>query len=150
MKQGTSNEYEYTQLVIIYIQYKYIPKWSPFVFWPGTMINPHWLELSICWTNFHSPKGVRAIEVRLHLEQIWNMVKKSITARVIQINWQHLATAVYTQKICSSQAVLLVWGIFLLLVMFTYSSFLYNFRLVHLVCHLSSSILHLMLQRRKW
>ena len=30
------------------------------------MINPHWLELLISRTNFHSPKDIWAIEVRLH------------------------------------------------------------------------------------
>ena len=31
------------------------------------MINPHWLRLPLSRTNFHGPKGVRAIEVRLYL-----------------------------------------------------------------------------------
>ena len=30
------------------------------------MINPQWLELPLSRTNVHSPKGVRAIEVRLY------------------------------------------------------------------------------------
>ena len=30
---------------------------------PGAIINRHWLELSLSRTNFHGPKGVRAIEV---------------------------------------------------------------------------------------
>ena len=30
---------------------------------PGSIINPQWLELPLSRTNFHSPKGVRAIEV---------------------------------------------------------------------------------------
>ena len=30
------------------------------------MINPRWLELPLSRTNFHGPKGVRAIEVRLY------------------------------------------------------------------------------------
>ena len=34
--------------------------------WPGAIINPHWLELPMCRTNFHGPKGVWAIEVRLY------------------------------------------------------------------------------------
>ena len=29
--------------------------------------QPHWLELPLSRTNFHGPKGVRAIEVRLYL-----------------------------------------------------------------------------------
>ena len=35
---------------------------------PGAMINPHWLELPLSRANFHGPKGVRAIEVRLYLD----------------------------------------------------------------------------------
>ena len=31
------------------------------------MINPQWLELPMSQTNFHCPKDVRAIEVRLYL-----------------------------------------------------------------------------------
>ena len=31
------------------------------------MINPPWLELPMSWTNFHGPKDVRAIEVRLYV-----------------------------------------------------------------------------------
>ena len=33
---------------------------------PGVFINPHWLKLPLSRTNFHGPKGVRAIEVRLY------------------------------------------------------------------------------------
>ena len=33
---------------------------------PGAFINPRWLELPLATTNFHGPKGVRAIEVRLY------------------------------------------------------------------------------------
>ena len=31
------------------------------------MINPQWLELPMSRTNFHGPKDVQAIEVRLYL-----------------------------------------------------------------------------------
>ena len=31
------------------------------------MIKPQWLELPIPRTNFHGPKDVRAIEVRLYM-----------------------------------------------------------------------------------
>ena len=34
------------------------------------MINPQWLELPMSRTNFHGPKDVRAIEVRLYLDII--------------------------------------------------------------------------------
>ena len=33
------------------------------------MINPQWLELPMSRTNFHGPKDVRAIEIRLYLEK---------------------------------------------------------------------------------
>ena len=33
----------------------------------GAIINSHWLELLLSRTNFHGPKGVRAIEVRLYV-----------------------------------------------------------------------------------
>ena len=32
------------------------------------MINPQWLELPMSRTNFHGPKDVRAIEIRLYIE----------------------------------------------------------------------------------
>ena len=39
------------------------------------MINPQWLELPMSHTNFHGPKDVRAIEVRLYAnifaEKMW-------------------------------------------------------------------------------
>ena len=34
------------------------------------MINTHWLELPLSRTNFHGPKGVRAIEVRVYFNCI--------------------------------------------------------------------------------
>ena len=34
------------------------------------MIKPQWLELPISRTNFHGPKDVRAIEVRLHYQNL--------------------------------------------------------------------------------
>ena len=36
-----------------------------FAFGSGAMINTHKLELPLSRTYFHSPEGVRAIEVRL-------------------------------------------------------------------------------------
>ena len=38
---------------------------------PGKIINPHCFELPLSRTNFHGPKGVRAIEVRLYL-RFWS------------------------------------------------------------------------------
>ena len=40
---------------------------SYYASWPGAIINPNWLELSLSRTNFNGPKGVRAAEVRLYL-----------------------------------------------------------------------------------
>ena len=45
-------------------------KSSSFAFLPGVMIKSHWLELPISRTNFHGPKDVRAIEVRLYLSRM--------------------------------------------------------------------------------
>ena len=42
------------------------PELAIFASRPGAMINLHWLELPMARTLFHSPKGVRAIEVRLY------------------------------------------------------------------------------------
>ena len=43
------------------------PKLSLFASLPCAMINPQWLEIPISRTNFHGPKDVRAIEVRLYI-----------------------------------------------------------------------------------
>ena len=45
---------------------KEFTKLSLFASWTGAMINPQWLELPMSRTNFHGPKDVRAIEVRLY------------------------------------------------------------------------------------
>ena len=62
--RGDSNKY--TQHTIIVEDGKDFPKLSPFASWPGVMINPQWLELHMSRTNFHGPKDLRAIEVRLY------------------------------------------------------------------------------------
>ena len=38
------------------------------------IINPQWLELPLSRTIFHSPKGVRAIEVRLYMFYVFIML----------------------------------------------------------------------------
>ena len=53
---------------------KEFPKLSIFASWTGAMINPKWLEQPMSRTNFHGPKDVRAIEVRLYL--YYNMFPK--------------------------------------------------------------------------
>ena len=48
--------------------------------WYGTNSNPPWLEIPLSRTNFHGPKGVRAIEVRLYIgKQIGNHKLRSFT-----------------------------------------------------------------------
>ena len=47
--------------------WKDYPKLSLFASWTGAMINPKWLELPMSRMNFHGPKDVQAIEVRLYL-----------------------------------------------------------------------------------
>ena len=42
-------------------------KLSLFASWPGTMINPQWLEVPMSRTIFYGPKAVRAIEVRRYV-----------------------------------------------------------------------------------
>ena len=46
---------------------KDFPKLSLFASWTGAMINPQWLDLPMSRTNFHGPKDIRAIEIRLYL-----------------------------------------------------------------------------------
>ena len=47
-------------------------KSPPAASWPGTMINPQWLELPMSQTNFYVPKDVRAIDVRLcKCKKLW-------------------------------------------------------------------------------
>ena len=52
---------------VLYRRSKNIPKLSPFTFWPGAMVKCQWLEIPVSRTNFHGPKDVRAIEVRLYM-----------------------------------------------------------------------------------
>ena len=61
---------EYTQHNIVFIEdRKGISKSSPFAIWTCAKINPQWFELHVPMfrTNFHGPKDVRAIEVRLYV-----------------------------------------------------------------------------------
>ena len=41
------------------------------------MINPQWLELPMSRTNFHGPKDVRVIEVRLYDHNRFNTISPS-------------------------------------------------------------------------
>ena len=58
---------------------KYIPIMSPDLH--GSIINPQWLEPPLSPTNFHSPKGVRAIEFRLYYVQIFRLSGYAFTLR---------------------------------------------------------------------
>ena len=52
----------------LYVEKK---KWKRYPYYasrPGSVIYPQWLELSLSRTNFHSPKGVRSIEIRLYID----------------------------------------------------------------------------------
>ena len=55
-----------TYNVHVLLFWRKLKSWPYNAFWPGFIINPHWLELPMSRTNFHSPKGVRAIKVRLY------------------------------------------------------------------------------------
>ena len=46
---------------------------------PGAVIKPRWLELPLSRTNFHGPKGVRAIEGRLY-----NYFKQKFLTYILQ------------------------------------------------------------------
>ena len=61
------NSSEYTQHTVIVKEVKKIPKLSLFASWPGTMINPQWLELPMSLTFFYGLKDVLAIEVRQYI-----------------------------------------------------------------------------------
>ena len=69
---GDSNEY--TQHTIIVKEIIEIPELSLFASWPGTMINPQWLEVPMSRTIFYGPKDVRAIEVRLYVKTWYKAV----------------------------------------------------------------------------
>ena len=44
------------------------------------MINPQWLELPMSRTNFHGPKDVRVIEVRLCVYYIFAQIPQGVGA----------------------------------------------------------------------
>ena len=52
-------------ILLLYKRSKDIPKLYPFASWPGAMINPQRLKLSMSRTNLLGPKNVRVIEVWL-------------------------------------------------------------------------------------
>ena len=72
---------------------KDLPKLSLFVSWTDAMNNPQWLELPMSQTNFHGPKDVRAIEVRLYYSiqtyRQWTISVKYFVAAVIRLHMLH-------------------------------------------------------------
>ena len=48
------------------------------------MINPQWLDLPMSRTNFHGPKDVRAIELRLY------SIIKALTMLMGRLPWNSL------------------------------------------------------------
>ena len=62
---------EYTQHTHYFIESrKVVPKSSLFTFSSDAIVNPQWLELPMSRTNFHGPKDVRAVEVRLYVARV--------------------------------------------------------------------------------
>ena len=57
----------------VQLLFRKLKKKSLFASWPGTMINPQLLELSMSRTIFYGPKDIRAIEVQLQ-ETILNNI----------------------------------------------------------------------------
>ena len=57
-------------------------------------MNPQWLELPLPRTNFHSPKGVRAIKIRPYLH-------KTFTKNVLYVKYMRLL-CFCTQKMTKS------------------------------------------------
>ena len=70
-------------MFIIYSTEKISHNYLHYVSWYGTNNNPPWLELPLSRTNFHSPKGVRAIEVRMYLEKLY--LQSTINSHSINI-----------------------------------------------------------------
>ena len=48
------------------------------------MINPQWLELPMSRTNFHGPKDIRTIEVRLYVA-VWTIQQAHMYSIFFQI-----------------------------------------------------------------
>ena len=61
---GDSNEYTQHTFIIKNTE-KISHNYRHYASGYGTNSNPPWLKIPLSWTNFHGPKGVRAIEVRL-------------------------------------------------------------------------------------
>ena len=68
-----AQEYKYLGIFCLFYHCvenrKDFPKLSLFASLTGAIINPQWFELPMSRTNFHGPKDIRAIEVRLYFVQ---------------------------------------------------------------------------------
>ena len=78
------------------------------------MINPQWLELPIYRTNFHGPKDVRAIEVRLYSDilnpyytcpKFW---RPSLTLLLLNTACLVLANSVDPHQLASEEALFVI------------------------------------------
>ena len=54
--------------------------------WFGTIINPQWLEPPMSRTNFHGPKDVRAIEIRLYLVKFGTSIVRGYVIQLFKIS----------------------------------------------------------------
>ena len=61
---------------------KDFPKLSLFASWTGAIINPQWLGLPMSRTNFHGPKDVRAIEVRVYMTKDLHLTVEDMETEV--------------------------------------------------------------------
>ena len=62
---------------------KRFPKIIAICFLNWFLINPQWLELPMSRTNFHGPKDVRAIEVRLYIEHFTTKIGKFSDKKIL-------------------------------------------------------------------
>ena len=69
---------EYTQHTIIVRELEKNPKFSLFASWPGTMINPLWLELPMSRTIFYGPEVFEPLK--------FDCIHTVYTAEVVFIN----------------------------------------------------------------
>ena len=64
------------------------------------MINPQWLELPMSRTNFHGPKYVRAIEVRLHVTNQGNVsvlvLNHIYMLDELSLHWVHMSEGTFS------------------------------------------------------
>ena len=68
------------------------------------MINPQWLELPMSRTNFHGPKDVRAIEVRVYMELLNLCPCDPLDAEIYIYSYMYISGEIWcTRTICYSE-----------------------------------------------